>query len=102
MPNVEKHDNDNPLDLAKAKQGLSMGGFSPELKDVMQHVPIWYVFKSGQRININCEFLKIEDFSGDITRCRQQGRRRIARWRLLNQALPAALMSKPPVVVFYE
>lgn len=66
------------------------------------HVPIWYVFKNGNKIDLNNPCLIIEDWSGKYSRLRQLGQIKIKAWEKLNQVLPMSKKLAVPEVVFYQ
>lgn len=65
------------------------------------HIPIWYEFKNGTRIDLNNPSLIIEDWSGNYERLRQKGLRKILEWKKLCKDLPTRQLAVPNIV-FYE
>lgn len=66
------------------------------------HIPIWYEFKNGTRIDLNNPSLIIEDWSGKYQRYRQLGYLRIKQWQMLNKILPKGKTLPTPIIVFYQ
>ncbi len=66
------------------------------------HVPIWYVFKNGYRIDLNDPSQKHEDFTGEFERVRKLGVIKINEWKKLVKNSPKGGMLALPEIVFYE
>lgn len=65
----------------KARQPVFLG-------NQFVHIPIWYEFKDGTRIDLNNPSLLIEDCNGKYERLKQKGLRKIREWKKLCKDLP--------------
>ena len=65
-----------------------------------EYVPIWYVFKNREKIDLNK--VLIEDFTGKYQRLRNVGQIEIITWQKLNRVLPKRAKLPLPNIIFYE
>ena len=63
---------------------------------------IWYVFKNGEKIDLNSPFFIIEDYNRKYALYRQLGKIKIERWKQCQKFLPFGKDLPLPHIVFYE
>ena len=87
--------------LKRPKLSIELCVTYPLGQSRLVHIPIWYVFKNGERRNLYDRSLIIEDFTGEYRRCRQIGYKKIERWEKLNKNSAEDKLPVPKIV-FYE
>ncbi|OPH35199.1 hypothetical protein, partial [Moraxella atlantae] len=66
------------------------------------NILIWYVFKNGEKIDLNSPFFIIEDYNRKYALYRQLGKIKIERWKQCQKLLPFGKDLPLPHIVFYE
>ena len=66
------------------------------------HIPIWYIFKNGKKIDLNSPFFIIEDYNRKYAIYRQLGKIKIERWKQCQKLLHFGKDLPLPHIVFYE
>ena len=66
------------------------------------HIPIWYIFKNGKKIDLNSPFFIIEDYNIKYAIYIKLGKIKIESWKRHQKFFLFGKDLPPPHIVFYE